>query len=116
MIRVEWPATPSASETWERLRLAAPTESLFLTPEWLQSWCRHLGSGHPLLFAVVDGDEVAALAPIDRTWVGGLAVLRPLGLGVGDYFDLLLPPEADRRRAALATLADALVGRGGAWD
>ena len=69
MIRVEWPTTPSAAETWERLRSAAPTESLFLTPEWLQSWCRHLGSGHPLLFAVVDGDEVAALAPIG-VWIG----------------------------------------------
>jgi CelD/BcsL family acetyltransferase involved in cellulose biosynthesis len=116
MIRVEWPGSQSAADTWERLRLAAPTESLFLTPDWLEPWCRHLSSGHPLLFAVVDVDEVVALAPIDRTWVGGLAVLRPLGLGVGDYFDLLLPPEADRRRAALATLADALVGRGGAWD
>jgi CelD/BcsL family acetyltransferase involved in cellulose biosynthesis len=116
MIRVEWPASQRAADTWERLRRAAPTESLFMTPDWLESWSRHLGSGHPLLFAVVDGDEVIALAPIDRTWVGGLAVLRPLGLGVTDYFDLLLPPDADRRRAALATLADALVGRGGAWD
>jgi CelD/BcsL family acetyltransferase involved in cellulose biosynthesis len=35
---------------------------------------------------------------------------------VSDYFDLLLPPEPDRRRAALETFADALVGRGGAWD
>jgi CelD/BcsL family acetyltransferase involved in cellulose biosynthesis len=116
MIRIEWPSTPSAAETWERLRTAAPTESLFLTPEWLQAWNRHLGSGHPLLFAVVDGDEVVSLAPIGRTWVGGLAVLRPLGLGVTDYFDLLLPPDAPVRRTALETLADALVGRGAAWD
>jgi CelD/BcsL family acetyltransferase involved in cellulose biosynthesis len=116
MIRVEWPADRPAAETWERLRLAAPTESVFLTPEWLQSWCRHLGVGHPLLFAVVDDGAVVALAPVERAWVGGLAVLRPIGLGVSDYFDLLLPAEAEGRRAAVETLADALVERTGAWD
>jgi CelD/BcsL family acetyltransferase involved in cellulose biosynthesis len=118
MIRAEWPTTPGAAEVWERLRRAAPTESVFLTPDWLETWCRYLGSGHPLVFAVLDdaADEVVALAPIARTWVGGLAVLRPLGLGVTDYADLLLPPEPDRRRTALATFADALVERAGAWD
>ena len=102
MIRVEWPADQSAADTWERLRQRAPTESLFLTPEWLGSWCRHLGSGRPMLFGVADESEVIALAPIDRVWVGGLAVLRPLGLGVTDYFDMLLPRDEEKRRAALA--------------
>jgi CelD/BcsL family acetyltransferase involved in cellulose biosynthesis len=116
VIRAEWPGSQREAEIWERLRLDSPTESVFLTPDWLQSWCEHLGTGRPLLFGVVDGDEVVALAPIVRTWVGGLAVMRPLGLGVTDYFDLLLPSEPGRRRAALNTLADALVSRGGAWD
>jgi CelD/BcsL family acetyltransferase involved in cellulose biosynthesis len=116
VIRVEWPGDECAAEAWERLRQRAPTERVFLTPDWLGSWCRHLGSGHPLVFAVVDGAEVVALAPIDRVWVGGLAVLRPIGLGVTDYFDLLLPPDPERRRAALGALAEALVQRGGAWD
>jgi CelD/BcsL family acetyltransferase involved in cellulose biosynthesis len=116
VIRAEWPTTTRAAEVWECLRRAAPTESLFLTPEWLQTWCRHLGSGQPLLFAVLDGDEVVALAPIDRIWVGGLAVLRPLGLGVADYADLLLPPDPARRLGALGALADALIARTGAWD
>ena len=116
VIRVAWPEDRAAAETWERLRQAAPTEPLFLTPDWLETWCRHLGSGHPLVFGVVDGGETIALAPIDRVWVGGFAVLRPLGLGVSDYFDLLLPEDGVRRRAALSTLAGALVERGGAWD
>jgi CelD/BcsL family acetyltransferase involved in cellulose biosynthesis len=68
------------------------------------------------VFGVEDGGEVVALAPIDRTWVGGLVVLRPLGLGVSDYFDLLLPREPERRRLALSAFADALVERAGAWD
>ena len=116
LIRVEWPADRSAAEAWEQLRRRAPTESVFMTPDWLETWSRHLGSGRPLVFGVEDRSEVIALAPIDRVWVGGLAVLRPLGLGVTDYFDLLLPPEPERRRLALAALADALVDRGGAWD
>jgi CelD/BcsL family acetyltransferase involved in cellulose biosynthesis len=115
-MRAEWPATPAAAEVWERLRRSAPTESVFLTPEWLQAWCKHLGTGQPLLFAVVDDDEVVALAPIDRAWVGGFSVLRPLGLGVTDYADLLLPREPERRRAALGALASALVERTGGWD
>jgi len=116
MMRVEWPADERAAAVWERLRCAAPTEGLFLTPEWLQTWCQHLGTGQPLLFAVEDAGEVIALAPIERAWVGGMAVLRPLGLGVSDYFDVLLPPDSDRREAALATLADGLMQRSGAWD
>ena len=116
MIRVEWPADLRAADAWERLRRRAPTESLFMTPDWLETWCRHLGSGRPLVFGVEDGGEVVALAPIDRVWVGGLAVLRPLGLGVSDYFDLLVPPEPEPRRRAIAAFADALVERGAAWD
>jgi CelD/BcsL family acetyltransferase involved in cellulose biosynthesis len=116
VIRAAWPSTAEAAQTWERLRQSAPTEAVFLTPEWLISWCRHLGSGQPLLFAVVDGDETVALAPIDRVWTGGFSALRPLGLGVSDYFDLLLPPEPERARAAVEALADALIERGGAWD
>ena len=116
MIRVEWPADRAAAGTWERLRQRAPTESLFMTPDWLEPWCRHLGSGRPFVFGIQDAGEVIALAPIDRTWVGGLAVLRPLGLGVSDYYDLLLPAESDRRQQALAAFADALVSRAGAWD
>ena len=42
-------------------------------------------------------------------------MLRPLALGVTDYFDLLLPPDPERPGGARA-LADALVERGGAWD
>ena len=116
VIRAQWPATAEASQTWERLRQRAPTEAVFLTPEWLTSWCRHLGTGQPLLFAVVEGGETVALAPIDRTWTGGFSALRPLGLGVSDYFDLLLPPEPARARAAVEALADALIERGGGWD
>ncbi|MGE3272014.1 MAG: GNAT family N-acetyltransferase [Chloroflexota bacterium] len=116
VIRAEWPTTPQAVQAWERLRQTAATESVFLTPEWLQCWTRHLGTGQPLLFAVVDGDQTVALAPIERTWVGGFAALRPLGLGVTDYFDVLLPPEEERRAEAIDALAGALVERGGGWD
>ena len=82
MIRVAWPADPPTAETWERLRQRAPTERVFMTPDWLETWSRHLGSGRPLVFGVEDGGEVVALAPVARVWMGGLAVLRPLSVVV----------------------------------
>ena len=87
-----------------------------MTPDWLETGAGTWDRVGRCVFGVEDGGEVVALAPIDRTWVGGLAVLRPLGLGVSDYFDLLLPPEPERAARPLAAFADALVERGGAWD
>lgn len=117
LIRVEWPADAGAAAVWERLRQEAPTESLFLTPEWLQAWSRHLGDGRPVVFGVADDERgVVAVAPFQRVWVGGLTVLRPLGTGVSDYLDLLLPADAGLRRAALGVLVEALLARADAWD
>jgi len=115
--RVAWPASPDAAAVWERLRQQAPTESLFLTPEWLQTWTRVLGDGRSVVLGVAGRDGVQALAPLQRvTLPGGLTALRPLGQGVSDYLDLLLPPEQDARRTCLETLVDGLVERAAYWD
>jgi CelD/BcsL family acetyltransferase involved in cellulose biosynthesis len=117
LIRVKWPRTPEAAAIWERLRQQAPTESLFLTPEWLETWSRTLGSGRAVLLAVADSDTVRALVPVQQVALGGgLTALRPLGLGVSDYLDLLLPPDPALRRACLGVLLDGLIQRAGAWD
>ncbi|MCC6173794.1 MAG: GNAT family N-acetyltransferase [Chloroflexi bacterium] len=119
LIRLDWPTTARARAAWEQLRQAAPTETLFLTPEWLESWWRTLGSGtRPLLFGVAEEDQVAALAPLGRARLGvsPFTVLRPLGVGVSDYLDLLLPPQPERRRRALGTLLDGLLLAGTGWD
>ena len=120
LTRLDWggPLLPAA---WERLRASAPTESVFLTPEWLGAWWRHLGSSRgprPLLLAVTDDHELAALAPLYRAPLGrtGLRVLRQLGSGVSDYLDMLLSPEPNLRSAALRTLMVGLVKSGRGWD
>jgi CelD/BcsL family acetyltransferase involved in cellulose biosynthesis len=117
LIRVDWPADAGGRAAWERLRLAAPTESLFLTPEWPETWTRLLGNGRALLFGVADGDKICALAPMEQTTVaGGFTVLRPLGTGVADYLDLLLPYDPSTRIASLEVLVGELIARRDAWD
>jgi CelD/BcsL family acetyltransferase involved in cellulose biosynthesis len=117
LIRLEWPADETARATWERLRQHAPTESLFLAPEWLKTWMQMLGEGRALLLGVADGDTVCAVAPLEQaTLAGGFTILRPLGIGTADYLDLLLPPSSTTRAAALEALLDGLLDREGAWD
>jgi CelD/BcsL family acetyltransferase involved in cellulose biosynthesis len=117
--RVDWPLAPTARAGWERIRRAAPTETLFLTLDWLETWWRHLGPrGRPSILAVEEDGVPVALVPLCRAPTGrsGLVALRPLGVGVSDYLDLLLPPEAERRGACLGALLDGLLVRPRAWD
>jgi CelD/BcsL family acetyltransferase involved in cellulose biosynthesis len=119
LTRLDWAAALAAADEWERVRREAPTERVFLTPEWLETWWRHLGpGGRPSLLAVRRASRMMALAPLYRSRIGpsGLVALRPLGIGVSDYLDVLLPAEPDERRACLATLLDGLLARPSGWD
>ena len=121
LIRLDWPPGGPHPVAWERLRSSAPTSPVFMTPEWLNSWWRHLGQGggaRPLVLAVIDGHELMALAPLYRAPIGGvgLRALRLMGGGVSDYCDLLLRPDPTRRRAALVALLDGLAQRQVGWD
>ncbi|MBA2447604.1 MAG: GNAT family N-acetyltransferase [Chloroflexi bacterium] len=119
LVRLNWPLECDARAAWERLRLEAPTETIFLTPEWSETWWRHFGGGsQPAILAVREGTETRALAPVyrDRLGMSGLVALRPLGIGVSDYLDLLGPAGTEHRRAALAALLDGLLARRAGWD
>ncbi|MDP8922913.1 MAG: GNAT family N-acetyltransferase [Chloroflexota bacterium] len=133
LIRLGWPPDAATAAAWEGLRVAAPTEAVFLTPEWLGAWWRHLGpegrrsgfrgrtpgsAAGPLLFAMMEGRKPRGLAPLYRAPLGstGLRALRLLGTGVSDYLDLLLAPEPAPRTAALRTLMEGLVKRQAGWD
>jgi len=97
---------------WNELLAASRADTLFLTPEWLLTWWRHLGGGlEPALLAVRRGGRLAALAPLavgrgrSRPWP---PALRFLGTGeVGsDYLDVVVRAGAEPE--ALAALADHL--------
>jgi CelD/BcsL family acetyltransferase involved in cellulose biosynthesis len=91
--------------------LAAP----FLSFEWLSVWCRHWGSqGTPWILAVRDGERLAGLALFQLSHRRGMRFLTGLGVGFGDYWDVLAAPE-DRERATEAVAA-ALRQRSSEWD
>ena len=110
-----------AADAWETVRAGAPTESLFLTPEWLVTWWRHLrpagADRRSLLLAASAGADLRAIAPFYRAHAaGGVTVLRPLGGGVSDYLDLLLPAKAEERAGCLDALLGELMSRSRGWD
>ncbi|MFN8522560.1 MAG: GNAT family N-acetyltransferase [Chloroflexota bacterium] len=114
-----WPGVLRGAQTWERIRRAASTEAVFMTPEWLETWWRHLGPGYGLrLLTVEDEHGPRAIAPLHRAQVGATPffALRPLGLGVTDYADLLLPPDPPTRERCAEALLSSLVGAHTTWD
>jgi CelD/BcsL family acetyltransferase involved in cellulose biosynthesis len=116
LTRLRWPEVLADQAPWERLRAAAPTEALFLTPDWLETWWRHLGpGGEPSILTVQGGGDLLAIAPLMRVTplMAGPVVLRPLGANVADYLDLLLPAERGARERCLAAVLDGLLGRPG---
>jgi CelD/BcsL family acetyltransferase involved in cellulose biosynthesis len=66
--------------------LAARTENVFATPEWLETWWRHYGAGRPLFAARVldEHGETAGLLPLYARTTAGVTVVRFLGHGPGD--------------------------------
>jgi CelD/BcsL family acetyltransferase involved in cellulose biosynthesis len=91
--------------------LAAP----FLSFEWLSVWCRHWGAGGtPWIIAVHDGERLAGLALFQLSHRRGLRFLTGLGVGFGDYWDVIAAPED--REQAVAAVAAALGERSSEWD
>ncbi|HYU17086.1 MAG TPA: GNAT family N-acetyltransferase [Chloroflexota bacterium] len=116
---LQWPDVLAEEADWEQVRAGAPTETVFLTPDWLEPWWRHLGPRKRLsLLAVEEGAGMKALAPLYRAPIGatGLTALRPLGGGVSDYLDLLLPADGDERQTCLETLLNGLLAHPSGWD
>ena len=52
-------------DAWERLMPASPNSSIFVTPWWQETWCRHFGDGADLrIVSVSAGDKVIGIAPL----------------------------------------------------
>lgn len=100
---------------WPELVEADPVATPFASFEWASAWCRRWGpAGSPWVMAVYDGSRLAGLAPFTRKRRGGLRFLTGLGVGIGNYWDVIAAPED--RRAVVAAVADSLRRHSGEWD
>lgn len=97
---------------WRELLAASRSDCLFLTPEWLLAWWRHLSDGRrPAVYAVRgEGGRLAALAPLAAARSPHLWPPQRLGFPgtatVGaDYLDVVVRTGDE---GALEALADQL--------
>lgn len=95
-----WPA-------WEQLWRRAARPCPFTAPAWLRPWWRSFGTGRPLVVALDGAAGLAGLLPLYR--LGDK--LLPMGVGLSDYFDALLSPDAPPDTAG-RMLAAALAAAG----
>jgi CelD/BcsL family acetyltransferase involved in cellulose biosynthesis len=99
---------------WNELLSSSPSDSLFLTWEWMFTWWKHLGGRRRLsILALRSGGELIAIAPLALRPpdYGRLELFRSLEfLGTGsagsDYLDLIV--RAGREHLALPALAEYL--------
>jgi CelD/BcsL family acetyltransferase involved in cellulose biosynthesis len=100
---------------WGILFNCDPTATPFASFEWLTAWCRHWAAGgQPWILAVYDGERLAGLAGFLLRRRGGLRHLSGLGVGVGNYWDVIAAP--DDRERVVAMVAAALCERSSEWD
>ena len=81
---------------WEALwRRAGSRTTPFQSPAWLLPWWRAFGTGRPRA-AALRGDDgrLLGLLPLYLLAEGDETKLLPIGVGVSDYLDVLLDPDA----------------------
>jgi len=93
---------------WEMLWRRVPGALPFLSPAWLEPWWRTFGSGAPAVAVLRRGEEPVGILPLYRLE----QKLLPMGVGISDYFDVLLAPGLPPDAADL--LLAAALGAGGA--
>lgn len=125
---------------WNSLAGCDSEATPFSSFQWVSVWLRHWGAGGtPWVLAVhegglveggrvggesveggrvkgggAEGARVVGLAPFVLHRRRGLRLLRGLGVGVGNYWDVLAVEES--REQVLAAVGSALRERGGEWD
>lgn len=100
---------------WSSLADSDPATTPFSSFQWVGVWLRHWSDGgNPWVLAVHEGGRLVGLAPFVMHSRGGLRLLRGLGVGVGNYWDILAAQ--DSREAVLAAIGEALRERSSEWD
>ncbi len=100
---------------WDALFARDPTATPFSSFQWASAWCEHWGEGAlPWVLAAREGQRLVGLMPLALYRRRRLRTLRGLGVGVGNYWDIIAaPPDRD---AVAAALAGALQERRSEWD
>lgn len=99
---------------WEQLYTRCPDATPFQSPGWLTAWWRHYGRAGALRLAVVRRDgRLVGVGAFSATRRLGVPALRPIGVGLSDWTDVLADPEHEHR--ALDGLASALLAEPG-WQ
>ncbi len=93
---------PEWMTLWRRVPDALP----FLAPPWLTPWWQVFGNGQPVVGTLRIDGALAGVLPLYR--LGNK--LLPIGVGISDYFDALLAPEAPPGAAARLLAATLAVG------
>ncbi|MFA0750938.1 MAG: hypothetical protein SLRJCFUN_001341, partial [Candidatus Fervidibacter sp.] len=95
----------NAQSRWDELiRHSVTLEArLFLSPEWVLTWWRHLGQGQPLFLVVTEKMQWLAMAPLfiaPSPLFPFARLVRFIGNGNADYGDFLV--RRGREEAAVA--------------
>lgn len=106
---------PSLRAEWSSLFDSDPVVTPFASFEWCSAWCRHWSDGgDPWVMIVHDGERMVGLAPFVLRNRGGMRLLRGMGVGVGNYWDIIAAPED--RMQVVGEVARALRRRCSEWD
>lgn len=100
---------------WAALFAADPEATPFQSPAWAVAWWRHFGPGlEPFVLTVREDGALVGLAPLVLGGRGPFRVLRGLGAGVGNYWDVIAAPA--QRAAVARASAEHLRAEAGRWD
>lgn len=82
-------------ESWNELLESSPSDTVFLTWEWLHTWWKHLSASSKLhIISVRRGGEILAIAPFVSRGTSLLGAPRVSFIGTGrvgsDYLDILV--------------------------
>lgn len=100
----------SLAAEWSALWDRDPRATPFQTPEWLQTWWRHFGSGQLHTLAVRRNERLVGIIPlfVQRDGQTGAQCAQLLGTGVSDYLDAVVERgvEEECMESFFAHLAD----------
>jgi CelD/BcsL family acetyltransferase involved in cellulose biosynthesis len=93
-LRPEWEAL------WRRADARPGGTTPFQSPAWLLPWWEAFGTGQPRIAVLRGPSGLLGLLPLYRLEESGTRKLLPMGVGITDYLDALLDPEAPEGTAA----------------